>query len=90
MRFFISRHESTTMGSTICIVITTDYYADAAAQQSALKEEFGPWMLLGVKEYTKNDFIDKFSAYIPSYVLTTLNTSPTNFIYKAAIHISND
>jgi len=86
MRFFVTSHSATGEGDTFCVLITMEAPADHNSLRTMLKEEFGPWMFIGVKEYNKQDFIEKFSLYIPPKVLEALNTKPNNFLYKAAIH----
>lgn len=86
MRFFVSNHSAISEGDTFCVLITMEAPTDPALLRTMLKDEFGPWMLIGVKEYTKHSFIQQFAEYIPPKVLEAINQQPNNFLYKAAIH----
>lgn len=86
MRFFVSSHSTVGEGDTFCVLITMEAPSDPASLRTMLKEEFGPWMLIGVKEHSKDSFIQKFTEYLPPKVLEAINLQPNNFLYKAAIH----
>jgi hypothetical protein len=86
MRFFVSSHYATGEGNTFCVLITMEAPSDPTALRDMLKDEFGPWMLIGVKEYSKENFLQNFTDYIPPTVLEAINLQPHNFLYKAAIH----
>jgi hypothetical protein len=86
MRFFISIHEATGEGRTVCILITNQVFPNSTELRTALKEEFGPWMLIGVREYNKENFMQLFGQYLPPKVVDALDTAPFNFLYKAAFH----
>jgi hypothetical protein len=86
MRFFISIHEATGEGHTVCILITNQVFENATTLRTALKEEFGPWMLIGVREYDKQQFLQLFEQSLPPKVVQALDTAPFNFLYKAAFH----
>lgn len=90
MKFFVSKQTVAGDGSAVCILITTQSITNRQQLLAELKEEFGHWMFLGIKQYTKEDFINNFSQYIPTAVLHAIRLNPTNFLYKAALYIAED
>jgi hypothetical protein len=90
MRFFVSRHLSAQQDNTVCILITTDAPANAAELRSMLADEFGPWMLLGVREYPQQQFLNSFSEHIPQSILKAIALQPSVLLYKAATHIKKE
>jgi hypothetical protein len=90
MRFFISAHKSPSEGHTVCILISNELPDNIESLKAALKEEFGPWMFLGLKEYNKEQFLLKFNTYLPIEVSKAVEANPVNFLYKAAFHTNYD
>jgi hypothetical protein len=88
MRFFISNYSATGEGNTFVVYITNEKYAERAELLASLREAFGPWMFLGMREYAESQFLERFSDYLPAKVLSALQTKPTAFIYKAELHLN--
>jgi hypothetical protein len=88
MRFFISSYSATGEGNTFVVYITNEQYVERVEFLEVLREAFGPWMFLGIREYAETQFLERFSDYLPSKVVTALQTKPTAFIYKAELHLN--
>lgn len=88
MRFFVSSYTDNTSGSTAAIYITNEVQ-DRSELLGTLREHFGPWMFLGVREYNKTQFLQQFSDYIPTSVIEHIESPPTAFTYKAELYTNN-
>lgn len=87
MRFFISSYAKSNEDCNVSIYITNENL-ERVQLLERLREYFGPWMFLGVKEYSENEFFDKFKAYIPEYVNSAIANKPESFTYIAELNIS--
>jgi hypothetical protein len=88
MRFFISNYSATGEGNTFVVYITNEQYSERTEFLAALREAFGPWMFLGMREYSESQFLEQFSDYLPNKVLTAIQTKPAAFMYKAELHLN--
>jgi hypothetical protein len=88
MRFFISSYSATGEGNTFVVYITNEQYVERAEFLEVLREAFGPWMFLGIREYPESEFLERFNTYLPAKVLDALHTKPAAFIYKAELHLN--
>jgi hypothetical protein len=88
MRFFISNYSATGEGNTSVVYITNEKYEERAELLAALREAFGPWMFIGMREYAESQFLEQFSDYLPAKVLSALQTKPPAFTYKAELHVN--
>ncbi len=88
MRFFISSYSATGEGTTFVVYITNEQYADRMEFLEVLREAFGPWMFIGIREYPETEFLERFADYLPAKVISAISTKPTAFIYKAELHLN--
>jgi hypothetical protein len=79
MKFFVSKHDNLFM-----LYITNEFVGDRHMLLNTLRDYFGPWMFLGVREYTKTEFLQLFAKYIPNYVLEQIDSTALS-IYKAEL-----
>lgn len=89
MRFFVSSYADNKAGSTFVVYITNEQYGERNELLSVLREHFGPWMFLGMREYDKVQFLQQFNSYVPVHVVEHINSPPTAFTYKAEIYLNN-
>lgn len=88
MRFFISSYSATGEGNTFVVYITNEQHAKRVEFLEVLREAFGPWMFLGVREYSETSFLEQFRDYLPDKVISAIYTKPAAFIYKAELHLN--
>lgn len=88
MRFFVSSYTDNKSGGTTILYITNEVQ-DRSDLLGTLRDYFGPWMFLGIREYDKTQFLNQFSDYVPARVVEHINSPPTAFTFKAEIYINN-
>jgi hypothetical protein len=88
MRFFVSNYADNKSGGTTVLYITNEVQ-DRSELLGTLRDCFGPWMFLGIREYNKTQFLQQFSTYVPERVVEHINSPPSAFTYKAEIYINN-
>jgi len=84
MRFFTSQYDNSP-GNVLFIYITNDTGTRRAELLDLLREEFGPWLFLGIREHSKQSFVELYSEYLPSKVIQYLDSDIKSFTYKAEI-----
>ena len=90
MRFFVSSYADNKSGSTFVVYITNELYDERSELLSVLRDYFGPWMFLGIREYDKAQFLQQFNDYVPARVVEHINSPPAAFTFKAEIYTNND
>lgn len=78
MRFYVSHN---TISSTICLFITNQQFENHVEELDSIRQCFGPWMFLGVKQLEQEQFINLYKQYLPSAVEQAINTPTTSFNY---------
>ena len=66
--------------------VTNELHEHRADLLEALRDYFGPWMFLGIREYNKTQFLNQFSDYVPVRVVQHIESPPAAFTYKAEIY----
>ena len=81
MRFFVS---ALTNSSSYVIYITTDTH-NRSDLLDDLRNFCGPWLFLGIREYNKQQFLEKFSNYIPANIVERIENQAA-FTYRAVLN----
>lgn len=85
MKFFASKYNEYD-STVLCLFISNVISSNRTESLETLREEFGPWLFLGIREYSKTEFLHTFAEYIPSYVKQQLDAEKTIFTYKSQIN----
>jgi hypothetical protein len=86
MKFFASKYNNTD-STVLCIFITNAISTNRAEALEQLRAEFGPWLFLGIRGYSKTDFLAEFGEHLPNSVKQQLELETAIFTYKSEINI---
>lgn len=82
MRFYVSHN---TISSTICLFITNQQFNNHIEELDSVRQCFGPWMFLGVKQLKQEQFMLSYGDYIPLAVEQAIKSSTGSFNYFSSI-----
>lgn len=86
MKFFASKYNKSD-NTVLCIFITNAISTNRAEALEQLRDEFGPWLFLGIREYSKTDFLTEFEEHLPTSVKLQLELETAVFTYKSETNI---
>lgn len=106
-QFVVADYSATGEGRTVMLLITRAFlHSDDYDSNFTLKEgctpkliaakefiqEFGEFYSIGAEYLMRDEFLDRYGAYLPEYVKRILNAEgdqqPGNFHFKQSLHIN--
>lgn len=104
-QFMTCDYYATGEGRTICLLITRAYprsddyedrmneklkYSAEEIAKREFSEKFGSWLVRGAEHLSREDFLKKYSHYLPSFVEKSLTDKDqlVNFNFAQSLHVN--
>lgn len=86
MHFLVSDYDAQGSGRTVMILVTSLYKEQKDALQD-FSEVFGGWHASGSQFYEKQDFLQKWSRFIPPAIASAINRNESRFYFYSEVSI---